>query len=537
MRNIMRSFINSYSLFLIIILILFSPNKFFANEKTPKMWGSLQPGSYNVGFRTVFAYDLSRPAIPYSNWDGKLFPTSETKGRQMQINIWYPAKLTGKNKRLDFRHYIELMARQTEFRPLDKERRAFADAQFISKTNSLSALKKGGKLSQENLAILKKLKTNAFANPKPVEGPFPLIVFPNGGSPAFQSIMCEFFASHGFVVVGVALKGRDGFTEDISTKGLETAVVDLAFTIGKVLEIPQVDNKRICLIGNAITSGHMVAYQTRNSNIDCMVSLDGGLLSGFEQRLLRGTPFYDNQLVDKPLLAIYAPHPSIDPKNIEHLTYSTRYFVHFPQMSEFHFLNYGAFERFVPEIIGKPKGDVAKGFETAATVSLDFFKAHLLDDEGSLKRLKRTSVGGQIGSFVVKEAMPAPPRLTIVKDAFMKEGFEYLDRTYAELKKKAPTPFSIRFYNDMKDWLAWKRDPKYEYRFRLYQLALDSYPDSATVNYYLAYFASRTGKKDMADGHYRKALKLLESDVSPELTPARIERMRELIRKALEVEG
>lgn len=532
-----RNYSNSWSsllarlVFSLLILSIFAANALPAEVKVPEMWGELKPGANKVGFRTIFTYDLSRPAIPYSDWDGRLYPTKETKGRQMQINIWFPAKLTDQSRRLYFSHYLELIARQTDFDPIDKQARKFGDAQFIYKTNSLGG---AGSFTQAKLDVLKKLETNAFAPARPRTGEFPLIVFPNGGSPAFQSIMCEYFASHGFVVAGVALKGRNGFTEDISTKGLETAVNDLDFAVGKVLESFEVDNKRICMIGNAITSGHIVTYQTRNANIDCLVSLDGGLLSEFEQRLLRGTPFYDVQLVNKPILAIYAPHPSIDPKNIRHLDYSTRYIVHFPAMSEFHFLNFGALEKFVPGIIGKPKGDVAEGFERSAELSVDFFKAHLLEDRQSLDRLKNTAVTGPIDSFVIWESLPVPPSIASIKDAVIKHGIGHLETTFSKLRVKDPTPFSLTFYNDLKDWLAWKKDPEYKSRFRLYKMALESYPDSATVNYYLAYFASKTGDDELSKKHYRNALRLLETDDSPELTPSRKNQMREQIQKSLE---
>ena len=78
--------------------------------------------------------------------------------------------------------------------------------------------------------------------------------------------------------------------------------------------------------------------------------------------------------MDVPILAIYAPHPSIDPSFISGLKYSDRYFFHFPGMTEFHVLNYGQFERFVPGIIGEAKGDVQAGYEAASYLILTFLK-------------------------------------------------------------------------------------------------------------------------------------------------------------------
>jgi len=503
-------------------------------QGAPASWGDLSPGSYNVGFRTIFAYDLSRPSIPYSDWDGRLYQTDRKPGRQMQINVWYPAEITATDQKLFYGHYLDLMARQTDFGPIDQDKIRFANEQFVKKTNALGG---NGSFTAEKLDRLRMLATAAHADPRPIAGKFPLVVFPNGGSPAFQSIMSEFFASHGFIVAVGALKGRNGLSEEISPRGIETAVDDLGFLINEVLKIEQADAEKICLIGNAITSSHIVAYQARNSRIDCLVSLDGGLLSRFEQNLLRQTAYYDAQEINKPMLAIYAPHPSIDPQYIDHLKFSRRFLFHFPQMSEFHFLNFGAFEKIVPGIIGETNGDVGKGFELAAIYSLKFFEAYLQDNtesESFLFRDLSPAISSHIDKAEVLEALPTPPSTAIIKDAFLNHGFAYIRDVYESLKEHNPTPFSRSYYRELKDWLAWKKDPEFENRYQLYQLALDSYPESATINYHLAYFALETGRADVSRRLNRKTLELLETDTSEELTQERRARMREFILKDLE---
>jgi len=501
-------------------------------KDTPRMWGDLSSGGYKVGFKTIFTYDQTRPAIPYSDWNGKLYPSKETAGRQMQINVWYPAEVNEDEEQIKYSYYLELMARQTDFGEINNQRMQFSDEQFISKTNALGG---EGSFNIKKLDILKNLKTNAYLNAKHIETKFPLLVFPNGSSPASQSIMSEYFASHGFIVIGVALKGQHAYTEEASLIGTEIAVMDLNFALAQALAIPQVDKDNICLIGNAITSSQIVAFQTRNSSTDCIVSLDGGLLSQFEQNILNRTPFYKPEAMDKPILAIYATHPSIDPKHIDHLKFSDRYFFHFPEMSEFHFLNYGMFEQFVPNIIGKPKGDVQKGFEMASLYSLKFFEAFLNNNEESLEFLNAEPKDSTIiDKYSKNKAIPSPPNLTIVKDNFTKEGMVYIERTYNTLKNQNPQPFSRDFYTDLKDWLAWKKDPQYENRFRLYRLALDSYPESATINFHFAFFALSSNRYDLAKKHNLRTLVLLETDQSPELTAQIKAKMKEFIRQDLE---
>lgn len=521
-------------LFTISLLLALCLSQMAAGRDTPAAWGNLSAGPYPVGFRTIFTYDLSRPSVPYADWDGRLYPTGPKPGRQMQINIWYPAEVTSASQMLDFGHYVDLMARQTDFAPIDQDKTQFANKQFVAKTNALGG---NGSFTFKKLDTLRNLGTAAYYNPDPTPGKFPLIVFPNGSSPAFQSIMSEFFASHGFIVAAGALKGRNGFSEDISARGIETAVDDLGFLLNEALRIEQADAEKICLIGNAITSSQIVAYQARNSRIDCLVSLDGGLLSQFEQSLLRQTAYYDAQEVNVPILAIYSPSPVIDAEHIDHLRFSKRFLFRFPQMSEFHFLNFGAFEKFVPGIIGEPNGDVEKGFELAAIYSLNFFVTFLQgnrESETFLSGNPPPEMSSHIDKVEVLDALPSPPSTAIIKDGFLNHGFGYIGDVYASLKEHNPTPFSRSFYSELKDWLAWKKDPEYEHRFQLYQLALDSYPDSATVNYYLAYFALETERDDLSLKLNRKALRLLDTDSSEELTQERKAQMKEFILGDLE---
>lgn len=511
--------------FLLTILTLFvlfadcSPEHVEISK--PPMWGDLHTGAYDVGFKTIFTYDLARPAVPYSDWDGKLYTFDQAEGRQMQINVWYPANPSAKSKRLYFDHYLNLLARQTDFGPIDQQKEDFAAQQYIAKTNALGG---NGSFTAQKLDSLNNLETFATLEARPAEGSFPLLVFPNGGSPAFQSIMCEYLASHGFVVGAMAAKGQDAFTDEASFRSIETAVTDLEFALRKLLEIPQVNREKIAMIGNAITSSQIVAYQSRNSNIDAIISLEGGLLSSFEQNILKKTAYYTPEAVDVPILAIYAPHPAIDPEYIFHLKYAERYFVHFPQMTEFHFLNYGPFDRFVPNIIGEHEGGVQKGYEWACQYVLRFLEAYLSEDQSSLSFLLEgppAEAVEHIDTFFIKNALAKPPNITYLKDAFTKEGFTFIDSVYQAHRATDSMPLSKQFYADFKDWLAWQKDPTYENRYQLYKLAYDSYPESALVNYYLTYYALQTDRKEESRFHNRKALSLLDTDNDPELTSER----------------
>lgn len=486
--------------------------------------GNLKLGDHAVGFNTLFLYDESRSAIPFSDWEGKLYANqASSKGRQFQINIWYPAT-AGSGVPMTYGDYVELMGRQTNFNN-SEEQKQFAKQLFIKQTNDLGGNRK---FTAQQLTTLTELNVVSKSQAEIKKGKFPVVIFPNGSSPAFQSIMCEFLASHGYVVVAFAAKGRFAFGLETSTIGLETAVDDLEFVMSKLSELPYTDMKQVGLLANAISSSICALAISKNNKIKGMVSLEGGLPSSFEQGLLKQSVFYEPAHIQVPILFIYAPHPAINPKYTFHLKHAQRYYAHFPEMSEFAMLNYGMFDSMIPEIIGKQKGNTQKGFEQANVLALRFLN-HVLKQEqlevfdDDFKRIAKPT----IDTMFIREAIPTAPSIAIMKDLFLRKGFKAIDSTYQDLVRKGNQfPFSKTFYPALRDWLAWKKDPDYVFRKQLYKLALNSYPQSAKINYNFAYYCQKTGKNEQAITYYQKAIQLLTTDHQSDLSQAERNRIK-----------
>lgn len=502
-----------------------------AQSDSPNIWGKeLEAGPHRIGFRTLFKYDQARAAIPFSDWDGKLtYLQEEDKGRQMQINIWYPAKPRGTT--LPYGHYIELMGKQVNFSIDDQES---AKQIFIDQTNALGG---NGEFTREALESIAKLRTTAYLNAPAINEKFPVLIFPNGGSPAYQSIMCEYIASHGYVVAAVSLKGQYSSTVDASAKGLEIAADDLKYTLNQLLLLDNIDRNRIALMANAIESSMCTALAAKNKLIKALISLEGGLLSSFEQRLLRQTNFYTPSAIQVPILAIYAPHPAISPEYINQLKYSDRYFAHFPGMTEFHFLSYGILETEVPGIIGTPKGDTKKGFIWAARLSRMFLDAMLKNETQSRAFFRQFAIPstatGVIDTAFTLPAIPSPPNITLLKNLFINKGMQAIDSVYQAFKIGDAQVFPLPFYSEFRDWLAWKKDPDYQFRAQLYEMAVESFPNSSVAHYYRAYFAEKIGELKLARKNYQLALNLVPEDQDPDLTNAKRKTLQELAEKAI----
>ncbi|MEQ9298203.1 MAG: hypothetical protein RIF33_06560 [Cyclobacteriaceae bacterium] len=485
-------------------LVLMSHCTSKKTERDFPIMGSLSLGEFAVGFTTLFVYDETRSAVPFADWNGKLYRDHDPEhGRQYQINIWYPA-LDDTGEPLKYEDYVNLMGQQTNFSDTP-DQQDFAQQTFVNQTNDLGD---EGHFTQADLEQLMHLDVLGQSNAAEISGKFPIVVFPNGSSPAFQSITAEFLTSHGYVVVAFAPKGRFSSGLEVSGIGLEVAVDDLEFVMTKVAQLPYADLNQVALLANAISSSVCAAAVARNDKYKALISLEGGLPSAFEQRLLNESVFYKPENIRAPMLFVYAPHPSIDPKHTYHLKHSAQYYAHFPTMSEFVMLNYGMFDSFIPDIIGKQKAPPQKGFETANALMLRFLNIQLKEAQIELFDDHFLSLSENIiDTTFVLPALAAAPNIALMKDLFVKRGFDAMDSTYEALKEVGnTTPFSESFISAYRSWLAWQKDPDYQYRARLYTMAFDSYPGSSEVNYYLGYYQQKTGDISGAISAYERAI-------------------------------
>jgi hypothetical protein len=490
------------------------------------LWGELKPGPHAVGYRTVFTYDLSRPPLDGA---GEAAP-----GRQMQINVWYPARARRGQQTMPFGRYVGLLFREVDF----AARRGVTPKQLAEKFMENPA-ELGGDASAlaPHVESLLRAETAAVEDAPPAAGRFPLVVFPAYRTPATQSIMCEYLASHGFVVASTGLKGTHESEFDAGLSGLETIVADVLFVVGELNASPSVDRKRLALVGVGVAASGGLALHMRHPGVGALVSLDGGIPTPFEDRLLKRTPYYDLAAVRAPVLAIHAPHPNVNPAFFDQYRYAARHLVHFPRMSEFHFLNYGMMERFAPNLIGRPPGDTKAGFEWAARYVLHFLEGYLNGDAASLEFLRRApeanGVPPGLAAATTKPAAKPAPTLPELKALFRGGGMAGVVALYRELKRDDAQPFSQEKFVDFYNWLSYRRDPEWKARRELALLRVDSYPDSSRAHFTLAQVAVQLKDGELARKHFNEALRLLPSDADPALEPATRRRIEEVARQNL----
>ena len=261
--------------------------------KASPLWGKLEPGPYRVGYKTILTYDLSRPSISRDS-SGKEIRAAHL-GRQMQIGVWYPTANTSQSF-MQFAEYVYLLAQELDFSPLTENRRQQAIASFMKEP-----LSRG--VSEEQLQRLLKIKTAAVKNAPPTRR-FPLVVYAHI-APSGNNIMCEYLASHGFVVATIPWKGTFEYNLDVGLTGVETQIKDIEFAIGLLRKEPNVDGRKIATIGMSFGAISTLGLQSRNSDVKALISLDGGIGSAFGAAVVQRTPYHSMARISAPLLHLY----------------------------------------------------------------------------------------------------------------------------------------------------------------------------------------------------------------------------------------
>ena len=497
------------------------------------LWGNLKPGKHAVGFKAIQTYDLSRSFLPKQQ-AGVLtdIPTElKHKGRQIQLSLWYPATVNT-TKPLFFEHYIHLLSQIHRVTGINDEAKKLGWQIFL---NGIKML--GGKQnSLKRLAKLGKIKTQAFLNAPPKDKKYPLVLFPAGHPTIEISIMAEYLASNGYIVAGIPNLGITSTAPEISARGLQTMAQDVLFALGYLAGFENVDRRKVAVIGNAFSSSIAAATLLTNPDIDAFISLEGGFLSGFEQRMVKQQLNYEVSSFNRPILAIYAPHPAINPQEIAHLKYAKRHFVYFPTMKEFHFLNYGSLEQQVPQIIGETPKKVQQGYEWGCRYVYHFLNASLKNDSKAQQFLRGSSQNlNNLLKVHNQAALPTPPTIAQLKHLFVVEGMKGIEQVYQKLRQKDSSPFSLRYFDNLFQWLGWSsRDTQWVFRNKLADIMLDSHSKSPLSHYFKAFVAHT--KKDLptAKRHYKQVLKWLAVDTHNYLNMKRRARLKKYTKRALE---
>jgi pimeloyl-ACP methyl ester carboxylesterase len=226
----------------------------FAVSETSSFQFLQKPGPYPVGLKVVDQYDRSR-AYPASS--KKLAKSSVgDDARPLQTLIWYPS-MRSTGKPMTVGDYTELADTEMHFGAPDKENNRWRSLLGTSSEVALWAVR------DAELA----------------EGRFPVLIYAASGS-SFSwenADLCEFLASHGYVVVASPSLGVSTLDMTDDLEGINTQAGDISFLITYAKTLPDADLSQVAVVSWSWGGISSLFAAARDPRIDALVSMDGSM--------------------------------------------------------------------------------------------------------------------------------------------------------------------------------------------------------------------------------------------------------------------
>jgi len=496
MRKKPKSLICLKTVLLLIMAICFQTNLL---AQTSPLWGDLQPGQYDVGFKTVEKYDYSRTFRSRYGYFGEIIQGENA--RAIQICLWYPAEKTADAIKLVLAEYAFPMPDDPDF------------FQVITATQQRELMRLTGLLGNNRELMLEStnIEMGAIRDAAPADGKFPLIVyFPDLMSNISDNfVLCEFLASHGFVIMTTHMVGTGGLNPGINQIDFETVIRDKEFGLANIRDLEFINADKIGSFGVGGGGLATLILQMRNFNIEAVASLAGWNISTEQVEFVNQNPNFVSNRMNKPLLQVYYEDNQLfDLGSIDLLKYSDRYMLKLGKTPDGGFTSYSAIQSYmdslnVTKTISRPNYDLTCNY------LLDFYRLFLNNEDIELTFANSKS---DPVSFELKKGMELPPTSDQFVGIIQSQGGQKAVELYNKFEKSDPgcITFSEAAIN-MVGYRAMQQGHNND-AMALFKLNADTYPNSANCWDSYSDGFQAIGDNAGAIKCYKKVLEILPID-------------------------
>ena len=245
---------------LLIIALAISGNNCTASD--------LVYGPYEVGFESYKTYDNSRSYVL----------GEDTISRPLLIHFWYPSQEKNEGHVLNFKHYIDLIAQREDYNRSAEE----INNQSFYYVKGYSDFAKSNFGLDTSIHTQELLDSPVYAKsgiPIPESGSkFPLLIYaPSNSKASVQShMLCEYLASHGFMILSVASAGPTSIQRAYFEESTMAQVTDMEFLLKYCKDSIGINYTKLGLFGFSSGGNAITLFQMKNENVDAVLSLDGG---------------------------------------------------------------------------------------------------------------------------------------------------------------------------------------------------------------------------------------------------------------------
>jgi dienelactone hydrolase len=486
------------------------------------LWGELEPGPFAVGFRVLYRIDRSR------TWD----PTPDSIargefGRPVRVSVWYPARRGPPSTAMPYRDYVHLAAPDAYFRRLD----SMLEARNIE---NLKGIFVGTEIDYPKLlqlAVAARLGATAAA------GRFPLVVYSQGWNSGLQhdnSVLAEYLATHGYVVVAVPQVGElsADLTLRINPVDLEVQMRDVEFAMAVAEELPFVEPRRVALLGWSMGGVVALLVSGRNVNIDAVVGLDASFRARDFVKLVLSSPYFDIRRLRAPVLALQSGNAKYvsgqDDRVVDSLRLADRYVGRIADVTHGDFSDFAQIAKLYPvAILDRTAEQASRGHAVMCRYVLAFLDGTLKADRQALAFVTGTpeqnGLPDGLVTIVHREAATVPSEQEFAV-MLARDGLERTQGRLADLVARYPGLVIVRQPALTQLGYALLRQHRAELAIQVFRLLTTAYPTSADgfdslADGYLALADSLGARRA-----YQRVLELLPADSS--LDPSGREELR-----------
>ena len=473
------------------------------------LWPELEPGPYAVGYTVLHYYDFSRTYKPKVDYFG-----TETKGelaRPIQISIWYPASPAPDAKHLTFGDYQRCIISETDF----------SRAESIWTDQGLGLAKMGvlrrGAQKDKVDEVFGRV-TWGVLDAEQLPGPFPLILYGPGGdcSAWDNTVLCEYLASHGFIVAASPTHYTYFQQTEYNTQRAESRVRDFEFVLAFMHDFPAVDYDHVGAMGWSWGGLSSVILAIRNDMVDAVVTLDGSMAYPTYAEAAYKHFDYDLKRLTKPILClVQKPQSSQKLDFFDNFLYSDARLLQFNDLTHENFSSGILTELF--DITGFDDGrNVARmrtEYSYVCRYAERFFSAILKGDEQAKAFVenKPEANGAPEGGIVVlaeKTAHKAPPSRSDVYMLYMRKG---IDAVIAEVRRVLEIDPEYQFIAEsdgISMGIRMVKNGRIKEGTDVIRIIAEAYPNSWSAQFSLGDMYLFAGEHEKASECYRRALEL-----------------------------
>ena len=467
------------------------------------VWGELEPGPHAVGFTAVEKYDYSRSFEAKKDYFGTPMPGE--RGRPVQVCIWYPATIAESDLPMVYGEYAFVYPEDGRLYMFlgGLQDREVGVLHFVFNNDRGAVID----LQSEEMVAVRRAAV--------APGRFPLILYaPNFNSSFTENlILCEYLASHGFVVASTHAYGPRALRSGQDPAAVEMLISDLGFVLATMHEFDFVDHDRLGVMGGSAGALAGLLFQMENLYVDALAGFNAAFLNSGAIEMAEENPRFNIRAASVPMLQVYGgAQEGRDASMLDSLEYSERNALAFTELPPLALTSY----RMFLATVFVPNETERRAYEAACVYARNFFDRELKGSESAAGFLAASPEDNGLDPAAVafthmggRAVPPTEEQFTaILRERGVEEAVEIFERFRAE------DPDLVLFQEYVCNFAGYGflQRGQVQEAVTVFKMNAETYPASANTWDSLAEAYVAAGETERAAECYRRALEVLPDD-------------------------